>query len=334
MVGTQEELVGSGLVLRRPGRVTAHTVIALLAAASVWLLTIVVTFRGTARGRQGWLALALALGLLAIWLTVLTLRAASSKIVLSETRVAVVSLAGRRSVPWSDVVAVNSDRPYLGLLGRMPVLKLANGRALAVDALALRIVDRGTHPDCARIATYSQNPGLPSVPRPTYAAQPAGRSSGGSLVVRVGGIADLPNDVAAAGRVVLIRLGLPVLWALTALSTLLLVVRAEFDQWLSAWDAAGCAFSFALLTAIVSIGFARPSVLTASAYRNGSLLDGMALRWPVQALRVDESVNLWGTRFVGHLVVIPTRGAAEVHLWETCRVSAEAYALARVALSY
>jgi hypothetical protein len=83
MVGTQEELVGSSLVLRRPGRVTAHTVIAVLTAAAVWLLTILLTFRGTARGRQGWLVLALAFGLLAIWLTVLTLRAASSKIVLS-----------------------------------------------------------------------------------------------------------------------------------------------------------------------------------------------------------------------------------------------------------
>jgi hypothetical protein len=64
------------------------------------------------------------------------------------------------------------------------------------------------------------------------------------------------------------------------------------------------------------------------------LSGGVDIQWPPVQLWVDEGVNLWGTRFVGHLVADTGGGAPPLHLWETSRLSTEAFALKRVAETY
>ena len=332
---TQEELLGTGLVLRRPSRVTSHTVVAAIVAGGSWFLTIVLTWFGlSAPSRRWWLLLAFAGGLSALGVTVLAVRAATSRVVLTRSRVSVVSLTGRRSVPWADVVAVQTGRPYLGVLGAMPVLKLSDSRAIAVDAVACRLMPNVAHPDRDRIAEYLEQPGLPSTPPPNFVTQPAGPATGGSLVIRRGAVGTAPNAFRPAARLLVGRLVVPVLLGFFVVAVAVMLLRLLLSHWMGATVAAAAALAFGLASACLTWAFARRSVLSAGYYRNPCLVGGVEFAWPPDSLWIEEGVNLWGTRFVGHLVVKTGRNAAPVHLWETSRVSPEAFALARVAVTY
>ncbi len=337
--GTQEELVGTSLVLRRPRRITAHLLAGSLLSVAAWFATVLLATYAVSASGSLWLLLpALVLAVFSLTATVLTVRAGNAKIVLTQSRVTVNSLAGRTSAPWSEVQFVHSDRPYFGLLGLMPILKLNSGQAISVDALAQFAPSGTDHPDSPRIRQYLQLPGLPAVSQQPAWPQPAGAAVGGELVIRWGGLLALPNRGPIVARVLAGRLLLPALWVTLGVSLVAALVESGSARWEGASVAVFLCFASALVITIVRVCLWRPGVLDSGWYRNTCAVGGVAIAWPGIHVEVDETVNLWGTRFIGHLVVqpagVPGVQPPPVTLWETCRVIDEAVALAQVVRTY
>lgn len=333
MADTEEELVGFDLVLRRPTAITWRALRLAAIAVVVWVLTVSLTALGTRSGGSRWWLLPALLGAtVAAGCSVLAVRVVSSRIVLSRQSVSVASLAGRRSTPWAKVGGVEAARPYFGLLGDMPVLTLTDQRLLSVDALARRENLVAVGEDVARIRTYLGLPGLPAAAAVAPALAPAGPSPAGKLRVSWGRLNALPNDVAAAARIVAARAVVPGVGITGGVMALLLATPPGPVH--RFWAPVVLLVAVAVAAALNALA-CRGGVLTPLAYRNPSLLYRVDVAWPGTTVEVVPAVNAWGTRRIGHVRLIPgAPPAPPVELWETVRLRDEAEALARVMSTY